>query len=795
MGAQGYIVSVPESAGKPVINTLQIVANLANASEATPVTVRVNKRPNGPVTLLVPGVSEVTGTAAVLHALWQLAVSHKAGFSCTPFIPVHTGTTQSVTGEDAGAVNAAALAKMGDVGSVIGLVLGASGYGVGGAACCLTAPDVTSVELVTSEMSAVVAELDAYLYARAYIVGAELSLADVLVFCTLFHSAWWTSVQKQWAALSRWFKHIALLPYVREVAQLVSIDTAKVETTAGGRVKKVTTGSLDISLPGAVEGQVVTRFPPEPSGYMHVGHVKAAMLNSFYATHFKGKLVVRFDDTNPSNESEEFVDAILDSLKQLDITPSIVTHTSDSFEIILSYCEMLLKDGRAYVDDTPIEEMRELRRAAKVSACRSRTVEENWALWEEMKLGSEAGQACVVRIKCDPAHKNAVMRDPSIFRVNLTPHLRTGTKYKVYPMYDFACPIVDSIEGVTHALRTIEYRDRDEQYHFMIEQLGLRQPYIWEYSRLSFKYTLLSKRKLQQIVDTGKVLGWDDPRFPTVMGILRRGMTVEALRTFILAQGASKSDTLQSWNKVWALNKAVVDKKCKRHSALPFTSDKGATNTGVALIALDGPGVPDGYELRDIVANQSEPSLGTLPMWFGNKVMIPQAGAKTLAVGDQFLLLNWGVFVVKAIDKEETGEDPNVLSIAATAVPDAKPPKKGLKSVWLSSIAPFPGASSGAAADAACQPLQLITVGDLITKEKPGPNDTIGDLFNEGSWSSETMYGGISLKDVTPGTSLQIMGRGNFIVDKDLTEKAAVDEKTGLKPLVMLNIPSGSGQR
>lgn len=282
-------------------------------------------------------------------------------------------------------------------------------------------------------------------------------------------------------------------------------------------------------------GRVVTRFPPEPSGYLHIGHAKAALLNYELATRYKGRLIVRFDDTNPAKEKQEFVDAILEDLKTLGVkhTPP-VTYSSDHFEYLEDSCTDMIKAGLAYVDFTDIAEMREQRAKGVEGACRNQTIEENLGLWDEMRRGTPLGQKCVVRAKIAMNHRNTSMRDPAMYRCNLTPHHRTGSKFKVYPTYDFTCPLIDSLEvchlpshwhhwltclnvqGVTHALRTIEYRDRNEQYEWFCNALSLRQPVVIDFARMNLVYTVLSKRKLQRLVDTGIVTGWDDPRFPTV---------------------------------------------------------------------------------------------------------------------------------------------------------------------------------------------------------------------------------------------------------------------------------------
>merc|ERR1719440_2607475 len=276
-------------------------------------------------------------------------------------------------------------------------------------------------------------------------------------------------------------------------------------------------------LKNAEKGKVCTRFPPEPSGYLHIGHAKAAMLNNHYARHFKGKLILRFDDTNPSKEKMEFEESIISDLKTLNIFPDKVSHTSDYFDKLQGLMEQVIKNGDAYCDDTDVETMRAERDAGTESKCRSHNVQENLRRWQEMLKGSEEGKKNCVRGKMDMKCLNKCLRDPVFYRCKTdVPHHQHGFKYKAYPTYDFACPVVDSKEGVTHALRTIEYKDRDEMYEWVIKNGGCKKVHLVEFSKTQFSHTVLSKRKLAWFVDNGHVPGWNDPRFPTIQGIMRR---------------------------------------------------------------------------------------------------------------------------------------------------------------------------------------------------------------------------------------------------------------------------------
>lgn len=233
------------------------------------------------------------------------------------------------------------------------------------------------------------------------------------------------------------------------------------------------------------------------------------------------------------------------------IKPDKVTFSSDYFDEMYQYCVQIIKDGNAYADDTDKETMAHQRMEGIASKNRDASVEENLARLEEMKKGTEEGLRWCIRAKISVDNPNKAMRDPVIYRCNPSPHHRTGTKWKIYPTYDFCCPIVDAIEGVTHALRTIEYRDRNPQYQWMLDTLKLRHVQVWDFARMNFIRTVLSKRKLTKLVDQGIVWGWDAPNMPTIRGIRRRGMTVPALREFILKQGPSKNIVNFEWGLLW----------------------------------------------------------------------------------------------------------------------------------------------------------------------------------------------------------------------------------------------------
>ncbi|KAJ2641343.1 glutamate--tRNA ligase, partial [Coemansia sp. RSA 1694] len=379
------------------------------------------------------------------------------------------------------------------------------------------------------DLEAALGELDHRLSMRAFVCGYATSAADVTAWGALRASGMFlrtlkTKRESVGAHVARWYAHIDSQPFARRLGDTL----AHVHRQVNKGVRDQ--GSFDLGLTGVEHGKVVTRFPPEPSGYLHIGHAKAALLNEFIAKSNGGRLLIRFDDTNPEKERVEFEDSILEDLALLGIHGDMTSHTSDHFQTIYEYAVELIRRGLAYVDDTPSETMRAERFDGIESRCRQLSVAENLERFEQMRTATEFGQTCCLRAKMSIDDKNKALRDPSIYRCRPMPHHRTGSQWKIYPLYDFACPIVDSIEGVTHALRSSEYRDRNPQYTWFFTALDLRPVQIMDFSRMNFAYTLLSKRKLQWFVDQGRVPGWDDPRFPTVRGIRRRGMTIEALR-------------------------------------------------------------------------------------------------------------------------------------------------------------------------------------------------------------------------------------------------------------------------
>jgi len=293
-------------------------------------------------------------------------------------------------------------------------------------------------------------------------------------------------------------------------------------------------------------GRVQTRFPPEPNGYLHIGHAKAICLDFGLADEFGGHTNLRFDDTNPEKEDTEYVDSIQEDVKWLGYQWDGLHYASDYFDQIYEWAIKLIKDGKAYVDDLSAEEIRKhrgtLTEPGKESPYRNRPVEENLGLFERMRAGEFPDGSRVLRAKIDMASPNLNMRDPVMYRILHAHHHRTGDKWPIYPMYDFAHGQSDSLEKVTHSMCSLEFADHQPLYNWFIEQLGIFPSKQIEFDRLSLTYTMMSKRKLRQLVEEGRVQGWDDPRMPTLSGMRRRGYTPEAIRNFVTAAGVSRTN-------------------------------------------------------------------------------------------------------------------------------------------------------------------------------------------------------------------------------------------------------------
>lgn len=613
-----------------------------------------------------------------------------------------------------------------------------------------------------SDLSSALADLDKALALRTFLVGHSVTLADLCIWAALKGNGESQAKPSSYPHLCRWFSFLSSQVPFSSVGSKWGSKISTSKATPVEKEKKQDLGKF-VELPGAEMGKVIVRFPPEASGYLHIGHAKAALLNQHYQVNFRGKLIMRFDDTNPEKEKEDFEKVILEDVAMLQIKPDQFTYTSDHFPTIQRMAEKLLQEGKAYIDDTPPDIMKQEREQRVESANRSNSVEKNMQMWEEMKKGTELGQTCCMRAKIDMSSNNGCMRDPTLYRCKNASHPRTGYTYKVYPTYDFACPIVDSVEGVTHALRTTEYHDRDEQYYWVINAIGLRKPYIWEYARLNLNNTVLSKRKLTWFVDQGYVDGWDDPRFPTVRGVLRRGMTVEGLKQFIAAQGGSRSVVNMEWDKIWAFNKKVIDPIAPRYTAL-------LSSQVVPVFVSEAK-----EEMKEVAKHPKNADVGMKQVWYGPKVFIEGADAETFTEGETVTFINWGNIIITKIHRDSSGA---ISSLDGRLNLENTDYKKTTKITWLaeSSRAPL-------------LPTVCVNYQHLITKPVLGKEDDFKDYINKNSKIEEKMIGDPCLKDLKKGDIIQLQRRGFYICDQPYEPISPHSCKES--PCVLLYIPDG----
>src|SRR3954466_3882124 len=320
------------------------------------------------------------------------------------------------------------------------------------------------------------------------------------------------------------------------------------ETTTAEAGRDFIRDIVQADLSSKKHSRIVTRFPPEPNGYLHIGHAKSIALNFGIAQEFAGKCHLRFDDTNPTREEQEYIDSIQADVHWLGYDwGTDLYYASDYFEQLYLWAEGLIRDGLAYVDDQSQEEIRvkrgTLTEPGRNSPFRDRSVEENLDLFRRMRAGEFPNGARVLRAKIDMAAGNINFRDPTLYRILHAEHPRTGTAWKIYPAYDFAHGQSDAIEAITHSLCTLEFKDNRDIYDWLVHEAGFeRPPEQTEFARLELDYTVLSKRKLLKLVNEARVSGWDDPRMPTIAGLRRRGVTPEAIRAFADKIGVARSD-------------------------------------------------------------------------------------------------------------------------------------------------------------------------------------------------------------------------------------------------------------
>ena len=521
--------------------------------------------------------------------------------------------------------------------------------------------------------------------------------------------------------------------------------------------------------------KIATRFPPEPNAYLHIGHARAIITNFELAKAFNGTTNLRFDDTNPAKEDKEFVDGIIEDLAWLGYKPTNVFYGSDYFDATYEKAILLIKKGLAYVDDLSQEEMSKYRgtltEPGKNSPYRDRSIEENLKLFEEMKNGKYPDGAKTLRAKIDMAHPNINMRDPAMYRILHINHHRQGTKWCIYPMYDFAHPLQDSFEGITHSLCSLEYDNHRILYDWFIEKCEMKHiPHQYEFGRLNITNTIMSKRYLRALVDAKKVSGYDDPRMPTLCGLRRRGFTADSIRNFILATGLSRvNSTVES---------DALDEELRNDLKLKALRPNAIINP--LKVIIDN--YPEGQvEYMDCPNNQENEELGSRKISFSKEVYIeredfieekPNKKWKRLALGVEVRLMHAYFITATSVEKDELG---NITCVHATYDPetksgtgfDARKPNGNIHYVDAKTAIP--------AEFRLFEPLMVPDTEenkDLDFMEKLNPN------------SLEIKKGFVeeSLKNTQPLEHFQFIRNGYYVTDKDSTEKELVFNRTcGLK--------------
>ncbi len=419
-------------------------------------------------------------------------------------------------------------------------------------------------------------------------------------------------------------------------------------------------------------GRVHTRFPPEPNGYLHIGHAKSICLNFGLAAENKGLCNVRFDDTDPSKEEIEYVESIKSDVRWLGFDwEDRLFFASDYFEQLYQYAIQLIQAGKAYVDSLSADEIREYRgtltESGRESPYRNRSIEENLNLFGRMRAGEFEGGAHVLRAKIDMASPNLLMRDPTLYRIKKVPHYRTGNKWCIYPMYDFTHCLSDSIEGITHSICTLEFENNRPLYDWVLDELKVYHPQQIEFARLNLTYTVLSKRKLVELVEHGYVSGWNDPRMPTISGLRRRGYTPESIRNFCERIGVGKRDS-------------IVDMALLEYSVREDLNKRAPRVMGVLRplrVVIDN--YPEGQvEELDALNNPEDPGMGTRKVPFSRVLYIEQEDFQEdppkkffrLAPGRE-VRLRYAYFIKceKVVKDEKTGE---VVELHCTYDPETR---------------------------------------------------------------------------------------------------------------------------
>ena len=516
---------------------------------------------------------------------------------------------------------------------------------------------------------------------------------------------------------------------------------------------------------------IATRFPPEPNAYLHIGHARAIIMDFELAKCFGGKTNLRFDDTNPVNEGAEYVDAIIENLGWLGYTPDNVFFGSDYFEKTYEKAILLIKKGLAYVDDLSQEETTAYRgtltEPGKESPYRNRSVEENLRLFEEMKEGKYADGEKTLRAKIDMASPNINMRDPVMYRILHKEHPRQGNKWCIYPMYDFAHPLQDSFEGITHSLCSIEYDNHRPLYDWFVEKCEMEHvPHQYEWGRLNITNTIMSKRYLRQLVEGNYVTGYDDPRMPTLVGLRRRGFTPSAIKEFILYTGLSRINSTTNADNLDHF--LMEDQK--------MSAPRAMTVTDPIKVVIDN--YPEGQvEYFDAPNNMENPELGTHKIAFSRELYIeredfievkPNKKWKRLALDSEVRLMN--SYFVKAIscEKDENG---NVTLIHATYDPATRSGNNFTERKPNGTIQFVEATTALKAKFNLFEPL-------IFDETEETKGLSFIERLNKESWIIKEGYVEASLSETKPGDHYQFMRNGYYCTDKESTKDALVFNRT-----------------
>ncbi len=535
--------------------------------------------------------------------------------------------------------------------------------------------------------------------------------------------------------------------------------------------------AIDKDLAEGNYDHVQTRFPPEPNGYLHIGHAKAICIDFGMAKEYNGECNLRFDDTNPTKEDVEYVDSIMEDIAWLGFKWNKVLFASDYFDDMYEAAIKLIKKGKAFVCDLSPEEIREYRgtltEPGKNSPYRDRSIEENLDLFERMTKGEFPDGSKVLRAKIDMASPNLNMRDPIIYRILRAHHHRTGDKWIVYPMYDFAHPISDTVEGVTHSLCSLEFEDHRPLYDWVLREVGYEAPSRQiEFARMNLNYTLTSKRRCLKLVRDGIVDGWDDPRMSTLCGMRRRGYTPESIRDFCERIGVAKANSVIDF----AMLEACIREDLNKHAPRAM-----AVLDPIKLIVDNYP--EDMVEEFEVEVNPEDPSMGTRKVEFSKYLYIEREDFreeapnkyKRMVPGREIRLK--GAYYVTATGCEKDA-DGNIIAVHCDYAPDSKGGDSADKRKVKGTIH-FVSAAHALDAE--------IRLYDRLFNV-PNPSDETGvESFTDNlNPDSEVIMANAkvesNLRDAKPGDKFQFMRQGYFCVDKDSTDEKLVFNRTvGLK--------------